>query len=558
MPGSDRYFPANMESDTRTVDIPYHGTCTKCHHFHINHTFSFRIDPGTHTRLCCERCGHVMFGLGGTSIQSSLASVETVDSFKTDHSDPYLAPSPLRNVPEKSKESFPPPAKPESESSDIYQVTSLPPKKLATFNRVKGIANKISRPFRKRVSPTDQKVDNQTETQSFPTEDSRTRVARLRARRREKTLYKLLLLNDPKDGFEAGPSATTPEIYAPHYLSGQTFSGSTESIPSDRARNLGPFTDSQFFPKKRRGQRQNDHTPSNRREKSSINSIHSIDSCISVRTSISISYPSGDGRRKRIEHRTHSAVEARKTRLTKAEDDTKDSFSFLRRGKEGSPGSESLSFGEERGFLHKRSSSLSMLPQAKAAQSMNLGTDDPRRTSNLLDQNDDLAKEPGRRNSLLGTAPLPLQRSWRRNSSLETALLSLQRSYPSSPLKLRSSIPGKAVENANATHSTKKEASIAPPYDDSSPVRPQLLNADGLDRSSDLFSRSPSLSLDRSFLASSQFDDSFEQSPAKSEDHPLPVKSEQEVDENLQDSRITRMNDKVFRLRWRCVSDLTV
>ena len=467
-------------------------------------------------------------------------------------SDPYLAPSQaLRNVPEESKESFPPPAKPESESSDIFHVTSLPPKKLATFNRVKGIANKISRPFRKRVSPTDQKVDNQTETQSFPIEDPEI-IARLRARRREKALYKLQLLNDPKDGFEAGPSATTPEMYAPHYLSGQTFSGSTESIPSDRARNLGPFTDSQFFPKKRRGQRQNEHTPSNWREKSSINSIHSIDSCISVRTSISISYPSGDGRRKRIEHRTHSAVEARKTRLTKAKDDTKDSFSLLRRGKEGSPGSESLSFGEERGFLHKRSLSLSMLPQAKAAQSMNLGTDNPRRTSNLLDQNDDLAKEPGRRNSLLEKAPLPLQRS-----------------YPSSPsdsgkaareriLKPRSSLPGKAVEDANASHGTKKEASIAPPYDDSSPVRPQPLNADGLDRYSELCPPLPSPLLDWSFQASSQFDDSFEQSPAKSEDHPLPVKSEQGVDENLQDSRITRMNDKVFRLRWRCVSDLTV
>lgn len=463
--------------------------------------------------------------------------MESVDYVKTDHSDPYLAPSPLRNVPEASKESFPPPAKPEPESSDIFQVTSLPPKKLATFNRVKDIANKISRPFRKRVSPTDQKVDNQTETQSFPTED---RFARLRARRREKTLYRSRLLNDPKNGFEAGPSATTPEVYAPHYLSGQTFSGSTESIPSDRARNLGPFTDSQFFPKKRRGQRQNEHTPSEWREKSSTNSIHSIDSCISVRTSTSFHT------HMEMVHARDSSTEhtqlwmPRKTRLTKAKDDTKDLFSLLRQAKEGSPGSESLSFGEERGFLHKRSLSLSMLPQAKAAQSMNLGTDDPRRTSNLLDQNDDLAKEP-----------------WRRNSFLETALLSLQRSYPSSPLKPRSSIPGKAVENANATHGTQKEASIAPPYDDS-PVRPQLLNADGLDRSSDLCPPSPSLSLARSFLASSQFDDSLEQSPAKSEDHPLPVKSEQGVDENLQDSRITRINDKIFRLRWRCVSDLTV
>lgn len=275
-------------------------------------------------------------------------------------SDPYLAPSPLRNVPAESKESFPPPAKPESESSDIFQVTSLPPKKLTTFNRVKGIANKISRPFRKRVSPTDQKVDNQTETQSFPTED---RFARLRARRREKTLYRSRLLNDPKDGFEAGPSATTPEVYAPHYLSGQTFSGSTESIPSDRARNLGPFTDSQFFPKKRRGQRQNEHTPSEWREKSSTNSIHSIDSCISVEPP----YPSRthqemvDARESSTEHT--QLWRPRKTRLTKAKDETKDLSSLLRRGKEGSPSSESLSFGEERGFLHKRSLSLCMQSQ---------------------------------------------------------------------------------------------------------------------------------------------------------------------------------------------------
>ena len=108
------------------------------------------------------------------------------------------------------------------------------------------------------------------------------------------------------------------------------------------------------------------------------------------------------------EHRTHSAVKARKIRLIKAKDDTKNLFSLLRRDKEGSSGSKSLSVEEKREFLHKRSLSLSILPQVKAAQSMNLGIDNSRRTSNLLDQNNDLAKESGRRNSLLKTASLPL------------------------------------------------------------------------------------------------------------------------------------------------------
>lgn len=524
-----------MDSDSSTLCLPYHGSCTNCHHFHINARFSFSRDPETHTRLKCERCGHSMFGLGRTSIQSSLASIETVSS--------WLVPlDPPHTVPEVSttKESLPSPNRPEFESSNTYQVTSLPPKKLASPSLFKGIANKISRPFRKRMSRTDQRVDNETETQSGLTEDHEIRAAHLRARRREKTLDKFWLQND-------GPLASPPDTTLPDYLSRQSFSGSTEAM----------HTGSLFsFSKQRRAQRQDKLNLTDLREKGSSNSLNSINSCVSVRSSVSISYTSGDGRRKKIEHRTHSAVEVRKIDLSKAKYDTMDFPSQLRQRLESL--TRPLSPMRELGSAHGRSSSLSMLPQANAAQSMNLDADDPRRTPDPLEQERDLAKESWRRFSLPKVAPLPLQHSYPPYSSgwgwdEEIEGLSVRTSESRSSL-----LPDKAAEDANSIHGPEQEASIAPPYDHSSPVWPQLSNADGLDRSSDLCPPSPNLPQDRSILASIQSDEKIEQSPPNSEDHPLPVKSEQGVDEDLRDSRITRMNDKVFRLRWRCVSGLTV
>ena len=527
-----------MNSDSSTLCLPYHGSCTNCHHFHVNTRFSFNRDPETHTRLNCERCGHSMFGLGRTSIQSSLASIETASSVKTN---PWL--DLPHTVPEVSttKESLPPPNRPEFESSNTYQVTSLPPKKLASPNLFKGIANKISRPFRKRASRTDQKVENETETQSVLTEDHEIRAAHLRARRRKKTLDKFSLQID-------GSLATPPGITVPGYLSGQSFSGSTELMHAG----------SQHFPEQRRAQRQNKHILTDLREKGSSNSLNSINSCVSVRSSVPISYTSGDGRRKRIEHRTHSAVEARKIDLSKAKDGTRDFPSILRQGQESL--TKSLYPMRERGSPHRRSLSLSMLQQANAAQSMNLGADDPRQTPDPLEQGRDLAKESWRRNPLPKLAPLPLPQSGSSYSSdwdKEVRGFSVPTSESRSSLPLPD-LPDEAAEDANSIHGPEQEASIAPPYDHSSPIWPQLSIADVLDQFSDLCPPSPNLPQDLSFLASSQNDDSFKQSPAKSEDRPIPVKSEQGVDEDLRDSRITRMNDKVFRLRWRCVSGLTV
>ena len=58
--------------------FPYHGSCSKCHHLHINARFKLSRDPAKHTRFRCEGCSHQMFGIGRTSTQTTLASVESV------------------------------------------------------------------------------------------------------------------------------------------------------------------------------------------------------------------------------------------------------------------------------------------------------------------------------------------------------------------------------------------------------------------------------------------------------------------------------------------------
>ena len=68
-------------SSEANVGIPFHGSCSRCHHFHNNHQFTFSLDSTVHTRLNCERCSHPMFGLGRASTQNTLASVESGFTF---------------------------------------------------------------------------------------------------------------------------------------------------------------------------------------------------------------------------------------------------------------------------------------------------------------------------------------------------------------------------------------------------------------------------------------------------------------------------------------------
>ena len=59
------------------VSLPFHGSCSQCHHYHDGHEFTFSLNSERHTRLVCQRCGHHMFGIGRTPTGFTLASVES-------------------------------------------------------------------------------------------------------------------------------------------------------------------------------------------------------------------------------------------------------------------------------------------------------------------------------------------------------------------------------------------------------------------------------------------------------------------------------------------------
>ena len=480
--------------------LTYHGSCSTCHHFHKNKRFCFSLESTTHTRFNCERCNHPMFGLGGNSTQTSLASVETVNSVMANHSDPI----PLRTMPEdlERTDSLPTLNDPGTESSNVSRLASHPQKKFARPNLFKNIGSKISRPFRKRASRIDRSVDNETETQSVLTKNHKSLRISLQALRREKTLTKTRLQNDSRR------SSSLSDILPP---------------PLD-------MIDYVQLPQLRqsKAQRQSELSLPDMRRKDSRDSLESR---ISLRSSVSISYTSRNGRRKRIEHRTNSVVDVRRTDLTEVLDDTSD-FPSMPHQSKGFTGSEFFSSMEERGFLHGRSSSLSMLSHPKAARSVDLGADDPRPFIDPFRQRPNSVKDYRHRNSLPNVAPGSLQRSHSSTSSESYTEVGGPLIRTSEP---RSSLRSKAAEDVKSNHGPERRA----PH--SSPVCSQISNAGSLDRSSDLDPPGPS--------------HSFEQPPAEPEHHSHLRETEMRNDETHQDSRITRLNDKLFRLRWRCVSD---
>lgn len=60
--------------------VPFHGSCPRCHHFHINKSLPLPLNISEHVRCLCDRCEHQMFGFGRTSTQTTLASVESTSS----------------------------------------------------------------------------------------------------------------------------------------------------------------------------------------------------------------------------------------------------------------------------------------------------------------------------------------------------------------------------------------------------------------------------------------------------------------------------------------------
>ncbi|KAL9598101.1 MAG: hypothetical protein Q9219_004732 [cf. Caloplaca sp. 3 TL-2023] len=77
---SSQYDPfADQGSSSRGgfFEIPFHGSCSRCHHFHTNKPLHLPLDTQQHTRFNCDHCEHPIIGIGRTSTQTTLASVET-------------------------------------------------------------------------------------------------------------------------------------------------------------------------------------------------------------------------------------------------------------------------------------------------------------------------------------------------------------------------------------------------------------------------------------------------------------------------------------------------
>ena len=49
----------------------------RCHHLHTNIALRLPLDPQEHTRFYCDNCEHPILGIGRTSTQTTLASIET-------------------------------------------------------------------------------------------------------------------------------------------------------------------------------------------------------------------------------------------------------------------------------------------------------------------------------------------------------------------------------------------------------------------------------------------------------------------------------------------------
>lgn len=69
-----------MRSSNETIQFPFHGSCPKCHHLHTNKLVPLSLNFFKHVRFRCDICDHQIFGIGRTSTQTTLASVDSIPS----------------------------------------------------------------------------------------------------------------------------------------------------------------------------------------------------------------------------------------------------------------------------------------------------------------------------------------------------------------------------------------------------------------------------------------------------------------------------------------------
>ncbi|KAL8734612.1 MAG: hypothetical protein Q9181_003146 [Wetmoreana brouardii] len=85
-----RHLEALTSRLNDVFEVPIHGSCSsaqfadlsshfvRCHHFHTNKAFALPLDPQSHTRVTCDLCEYPILGIGRTSTQTTLASIETL------------------------------------------------------------------------------------------------------------------------------------------------------------------------------------------------------------------------------------------------------------------------------------------------------------------------------------------------------------------------------------------------------------------------------------------------------------------------------------------------
>lgn len=68
----------SQASDTSKYDSYLHATCPRCHHWMNRIPIKLFRNGRRHGRFPCNKCRHVLFGLGGDSTQTTLVSQETI------------------------------------------------------------------------------------------------------------------------------------------------------------------------------------------------------------------------------------------------------------------------------------------------------------------------------------------------------------------------------------------------------------------------------------------------------------------------------------------------
>lgn len=75
------------DNPDESIEVPFHGSCPKCHHLHTNIPFTiFRNSTTKHSRFRCDACQHHILGIGRASTQTTLASVESIPVQPNRHS----------------------------------------------------------------------------------------------------------------------------------------------------------------------------------------------------------------------------------------------------------------------------------------------------------------------------------------------------------------------------------------------------------------------------------------------------------------------------------------